>query len=452
MNSAARNAATSLSPRPVTFRAVFAVAEFRALWTAQVLSVAGDQLARVAMTVLVYDETHSAFWSALTYAVTLVPWVFGGLALSGLADRLPRRQLMVACDVARMVLVAVMALISLRHATGLGLLVMVAILFVVTLLDSPFKAARSAMVPDILTGDLYVLGVAVSQTALQTGMVAGFALGGIVVAALHAGGALGLDSATFAASALLVQFGVRRRPAATSARAGGGSRTGEILAGIRLVFGHGTLRTLTLFGWLVTFYIVPMGLAAPLADSLHVGLPLAVTTGLIFAAGPLGTMLGAIAFSRLVPAPRRQAWLGPLATAACGVLLLLAFRLDLAACLVVLGVSGAGASYQLAANAAFVAAVPPERRGQAFGLANGGMQVFQGLWIVLAGAIAAHALSPGTVIAISGGVGAALAATLAMARHREVAQAGAQGGKLEPLGAHGAAPSGRGAAGGAAGS
>jgi NH3-dependent NAD+ synthetase len=49
------------------------------------------------------------------------------------------------------------------------------------------------------------------------------------------------------------------------------------------------------------------------------------------------------------------------------------------------------------------------------------MQVFQGLWIVLAGAIAAHALSPGTVIAVSGGIGAALAAALALARHRETA-------------------------------
>jgi hypothetical protein len=401
---------------------VFAVAEFRFLWLAQVLSVAGDQLARVAMTVLVYDQTHSAFWSALTYAVTLVPWIFGGLALSGLADRLPRRQLMVGCDVARMILVGAMALLSMRFASGAGLLILVGLLFVVTLLDSPFKAARSAMMPDILTGDLYVLGVAVSQTALQTGMVAGFALGGIVVAVLHASGALGLDAATFAASALLVQLGVRRRPSAAGAGGPRGSRLGEIMAGIRLVFGRGVLRTLVLFGWLVTFYIVPMGLAAPLAASLHDGLPLAIATGLIFAAGPLGTMIGAIMFSRFVPAERRQAWLGPLAVMSCGILLLLALRLDLAALLAVIAVSGAGASYQLAANAAFVAAVPPSRRGQAFGLANGGMQVFQGLWIVLAGAIAAHALAPGTVIAISGGVGAALAAALALVRHREVAQ------------------------------
>jgi hypothetical protein len=41
------------------------------------------------------------------------------------------------------------------------------------------------------------------------------------------------------------------------------------------------------------------------------------------------------------------------------------------------------------------------------------MQVFQGLWIVLAGALAARIIAPGTAIAISGGVGAALAVVLA---------------------------------------
>ncbi len=65
--------------------------------------------------------------------------------------------------------------------------------------------------------------------------------------------------------------------------------------------------------------------------------------------------------------------------------------------------------------------MPPERRGQAFGLANGGMQAFQGLWIVAAGALAEQALTPGTVIAISGGIGATAAAALALTYRRESA-------------------------------
>lgn len=110
-----------MAPAPeATFAQVFAIGEFRALWLAQLLSVAGDQLARVAMTVLVYDRTRSALLTALTYALTYLPWIVGGLALSGLADRLPRRQVMIACDLARMVLVLLMAAISLAGLPRCG--------------------------------------------------------------------------------------------------------------------------------------------------------------------------------------------------------------------------------------------------------------------------------------------------------------------------------------------
>ena len=79
------------------FREVFAVAEFRALWLAQLLSVIGDQLARVALTVLVYDRTRSALLAAITFVVSIVPTFIGGVTLAWLADRYPRGQIFVAC-------------------------------------------------------------------------------------------------------------------------------------------------------------------------------------------------------------------------------------------------------------------------------------------------------------------------------------------------------------------
>jgi MFS family permease len=417
VDGAARTALTRMptDPGKPTFREVFAIGEFRALWLAQLLSVAGDQLARVAMTVLVYDRTHSALWTALTYAVTLLPWVVGGLALSGLADRLPRRQVMVTCDIARMVLVCLMALVSLTTSADVALWIMVALLFIVTLLDSPFKSARSAMMPDIITGERYVLGTAITQTTFQVGMVSGYALGGLVVAFLGVRTALLADAGTFAASALLVRFWVRSRPAAAGPTAGPSSQFAQMAAGVRLVFGDRMLRTLMLLGWLVAFYVVPMGLAAPYAASFHASLPVPIGTGLVFAAGPFGTAVGAVVFGRMTPPSARQHLMGPMAVAACGLLVLCVLHTGLLGALLIIIASGVFASYQLAANAAFVAAVPPERRGQAFGLANGGMQVTQGIWIVLAGALASsNVIMPAAAIAISGAVGAVLAVALAM--------------------------------------
>ena len=98
------------------------VGEFRALWIAQVLSVAGDQLARVALTLLVYSRTHSALLAAVTFVASVVPTFMGGLTLSGLADSLPRRQVMIACDLSRAALVAVMALPGMPLGVLVGLL------------------------------------------------------------------------------------------------------------------------------------------------------------------------------------------------------------------------------------------------------------------------------------------------------------------------------------------
>ena len=78
-----------------SYREVFAGGEFRALWSAQVLSYADDQFAQVAIAILVYGRTHSAFLTALAYALTYLPSIAGGPLLSGLADLFPRRRVMI---------------------------------------------------------------------------------------------------------------------------------------------------------------------------------------------------------------------------------------------------------------------------------------------------------------------------------------------------------------------
>src|SRR5690349_24839916 len=119
-----------------TFRDVFAVAEFRALWAAQMLSVAGDQLARVALTVLVYDRTRSALLAAVAYAASIVPVFLGGILLSGIADRRPRRQGMIACDLARVPLAALMAV------PGMPVAALIVLLCALTAIGAPFGSAR----------------------------------------------------------------------------------------------------------------------------------------------------------------------------------------------------------------------------------------------------------------------------------------------------------------------
>jgi Major Facilitator Superfamily len=403
--------------RTATFREVFAVGEFRALWLAQVLSVLGDQLARVALTVLVYNRTQSALLAALTFAASVVPVFAGSLLLSGLADRYPRRAIMIVCDVGRGVLVAVMAV------PRMPLAVLVALLVVVTAAGAPFTAARAALYPDILTGDRYVVGNAITLTTYQLAQVAGFAAAGAAVALLGTASSLLLDAATFAASALLVTFLVRARPAAAGGQRGTGLRLAGVRQDIRLVMADPRLRLPMLLGWLAAFYNVPEAVAAPLARSLGAG---PAWVGFILAAEASGAAAGAIAFSRFVVPARRLRWMTPLAVAACGVLVLFAAGPGLPGAITILVVCGICDCYQVAASAAFVSAAPRARRAAAFGVALAGMSLAQGTAMVAAGALAQW-FAPAVVIAVSGALGAIAAALLAVGSvRRAVSRDGAR--------------------------
>jgi predicted MFS family arabinose efflux permease len=370
--------------------------------------VAGDQLARVALTLLVFDRTRSPLLAAVTFAASVVPTFIGGITLSGLADRLPRREVMIICDLLRAVLVTLMTI------PGMGVGALVGLLVLVTMTSAPFASARAALYPDVLSGDRYVLGTAVTLTTIQFAQVIGFAAGGAVVGFFGVRTSLLADVGTFALSALITRIWVRARSRArASAGAHQASRTG-ILAGLRLVFGEPALRTPMLFGWLAAFYNVPEGVSAPLAASLGGG---AVTVGVILAATALGASVGALSFSRLVSPGSRRRVTGILAVAACAALILFAFRPPLPFALTILLVSGLFDCYQTGASAAFVSASPPGQRSQAFGIAQGGMSLCQGTAMVLAGA-AAQRYAPALVIAVSGALGAVLAAVIGFSHAR----------------------------------
>lgn len=392
---------SSIPARPATFRCVFAVGEFRALWLSRTLSEVGDRIVLVALTLLVYSRTGSPLLSAVTYAAGYVPWVVSGLLFCGLGDRLPRREVMVACDAIRAVLVAAM-LIPRIPLTGL-----VGLLYLTALAQAPFEAARSAILPDILTGERYALAAAVMQTSFRVAMVAGAAIGGITVAFIGARPAVGADAVTFLMSAVLVRFGTRPRPAAAAPRPNPLKQLGE---GVRLALGDKTLRTLMMLGYLIALYSIPEGIAGPYAARLSGG---PAAAGLVVAVGQLGAVLVAPVFIKKVGPLTRLRWMGPMAVCACAVLLLTAFRPDLALSLAIFALSGTFAVYQLAANIAFVELVPGNCRAQTFGLANMGLVICQGSALMLAGA-AAQVIPPAMVIALSGGLGTLTACGLAL--------------------------------------
>lgn len=384
----------------VTYRAVFAVAEFRWLWLAHALSVAGNQLARVALTVLVFDRTASAGLSALTYAVSYVPDLIGGAFLSGLADRYSRRTVMVVTDLLRAGLVAAMAI------PGMPLAVQITLLVGVQLVAVPFQAARQAAMPNILSSDALALGLGVMSMTYQTALVLGFGVGASVVAALGYYDALLLNAATFVLSAAIIRYGMRpHHPAARTGAPDDNGRWATITAGWRIVAGDPKLRVLLLIACLAGFYAVPEGLAVPLADQLDAG---TTGAGWLLAANPIGTVLGMLALKRLRP-ERQLALLGPLALLTSLVLIPTVWQPHIVVLVVLWAVSGAFSAHDMITQAAYVKTAPDAHRSQAVGLAIAALRAAQGLGIIVAG-VAAQVLPPTWVIGIAAGLGTAIAA------------------------------------------
>ncbi|GGU13617.1 MFS transporter [Lentzea flava] len=366
--------------------------EFRALFVAHVVSVAGDQFARVALTVHVFDRTASTGLTALTYALTFLPDLIGGPLLSGLADRFARKDVMVAADLARTLLLLLMAV------PGTPLWALAALLVLVQFAGAPHGAARAALLPQILPDARYPLGQAALSTVTQAAQVAGFLTGGALVAMLGPGLVLVADGATFLVSAFLIGVFLLDRPAPPRPHVR--AWPADLVSGARLVWGQRRLRALVALACVSGFYIVGEALAAPYAAQLGAG-PAGV--GAIFGAYAAGAAVGMLLVARLSE-PRQLRVMPWLAIAACAVLVPAALRPGLVVSVGLFALSGAASAYHLVANTTFVRAVPDSSRGQAFGLAVTALRVSQGVGVALAG-VAAETLAVHHVVAAAGALG-----------------------------------------------
>jgi len=388
------------------FTALLRIREFRWLWLADAQSLLGDQLARVALSVLVYDRTGSGLVTAAVYALTFLPALAGSVLLGPLADRLPRRGLLVGGDLIRAALLAAMALPALSVAALSSLLV------AAVLVGTPWKAAESALVVDILTVEDYPTGLGLRTVTGQAAQVVGFAVGGIAIAAIGARGALALDAATFLISSVVIRLGVRNRPPAAHPDNETAPSPQRWLHGAATVLADRRLRLLLSLAWLLGLLVIPEGLAAPYAQHLGGG---ARTVGLLLAAGPAGVLVGTVCYTRLLSAPARARLLGPLAAAAGIPLLFCATTPNLAVTCLLWALSGACTAYQIQVVAEFVRTISPSIRGQGLGIASAGLLAAQGIGLLAGGAITQIA-SPAAAIVTAGAAATALGSALALTR------------------------------------
>jgi len=376
------------------------MAEFRAIFAANIVSMLGNVVAAVALTVLVYQQTRSPALAASVMALSFLPYLIGGVLLGAAADRLPARRVLVACDLASALLIGCLAI------PGIPLPALLGLLFAAGLLSPVYQGARSVVLPEVLPpGPRYILGRALIRMMAQSAQIVGYGVGGLLLAIVPPRGALIADALSFVASGLVLRFGLAARPAPADRR---GSMARDSLTGLREVLAHRPIRRILLFSWLVAACVIaPEALAAPYAT--YIGQPARVA-GFLLMGIPIGAVAADVIAARLLPSWLQQRIILPAALFSFAPLVAFALTPGLAPAMGLLALAGLGNAWTVGMDGLLIDTAPAGLRNRALALAGAGLMFTQGAGFALWG-IAGQYLPPTTAIPLAAAAGA-LAATI----------------------------------------
>lgn len=175
-------------------------ANYRRVWTGQVVSEIGDHFNTIAVFSLVLAQTRSAMAVSGVMLARAIPAVMAAPVAGVLLDRLDRRRVMLASDLLRAVVAMAFILTVSYHGTWLLYLLSALLMFA-----SPFfTSGRAAILPQIATGEELHTANSLTQTTQWTTLTIGTFLGGAMVAQFGYAWAFAINSIAFLFSALLI--------------------------------------------------------------------------------------------------------------------------------------------------------------------------------------------------------------------------------------------------------
>jgi len=193
-------------------RAVLSQPAFRNLWAGQSLSGIGDALVIVVIGLYVTDLTGSSSEVGVVLAAYAGPLVLFLLVGGVVADRFPRRGVMIAADAVRFLLHGTLALLIALDAVRVWHMVVIGVLFGAA--EAFFRPAATGLLPQTVPEDLIQEAQAVTAASRELAIVAGPALGTALLFGIGAEAAFTFDALTFVVSiAFLLRVVPRARGA-----------------------------------------------------------------------------------------------------------------------------------------------------------------------------------------------------------------------------------------------
>lgn len=357
---------------------------FRRLYLASVISLGGDWFLLIALFGLMLELTDQALAVAFTIAAQDLTYFAASPFAGVLADRLDRRRLMIACDVARALIVLGFLFVRTDDLAWLAYVLLAA----TAVFAAAFEPASAAALPNLVDERDLSIANALSGSLWGTMLAVGGALGGVVAGVFGSDTAIVVDSVSFLVSAVLI-VGVRASFTVARPPSGHTSLREDTVETVRYARkDHRVLALLAVkFGWGIAggvLVLLPL-LALGDFDAGEIGL------GLLMAARGVGALIGPF-IGRALSGPQDRRLFGAiggaLATFGVGYALLgLAPGLVFAMGAVLVAHTGGGAQWTLSSYG-LQRVVPDRIRGRIFAVDGMLVTLTFGLSSILTGLLA----------------------------------------------------------------
>ena len=271
------------------------ISPFRRLWTSSAVSNLGDGLRVTALPLLAASLTRDPTSIAAVTAVVWLPWLVFGIAGGTIVDRVSRIGLLIGVQVARMLVVAALAVLVWRDQASMPLIYVVA--FGVGIGEVLADTAMQAVIPTLVAeddleranGQLYAAQAAANDFV-------GPPVGSVLYASVAAT-PFAANAAAWGVSAILLSRLFITQPART-ARAPS-SFIEDVVVGAKWLLRHEVLRVLLVWGAVVNASLVAFGSIYVLFALEILGVSEAAF-GFLAAAIGLGGISGTVVAGRLV--------------------------------------------------------------------------------------------------------------------------------------------------------
>ena len=273
-------------------------ADFVKLWAGQSISELGSQVSQLAIPIVAAIALHASpiVFSLLT-VFGFLPFVLFALPAGAWVDRMRRKRILIVGDAARALLLAT---IPITYAFGaLTIWQLLAIEFVVGIFTVFFDVAYQSYLPQLVHRDHLIDGNSKLQLTVSVAQVAGPSLAGGLIAAITAPYAIVADAVSFVASTVFLAR--IRKTEHLPERAEGAPKPRmwpEVKEGLNWIVRNPYLRRIAACTGMSNFFGT-MGFAIFVLYALRVLHLAPWEIGLVFAAGSVGAIIGALAVNRI---------------------------------------------------------------------------------------------------------------------------------------------------------